>query len=153
MDKRMTGILVAALLAVAASTVDIAGNGQDHCSTRTLRGRYVFSASGFTIEAGTLAARPKAIIELIDFNGDGSLEVLAGTRSLNGAINRFNPQSFTYTVAENCTGTITFDGPTFDIIVSSRGNQLWLIQTNNGNVFEGSATRTSRDTSGDGDQR
>jgi hypothetical protein len=107
----------------------------------------VFSASGFTIDPVSGVARPKAIVEVIDFNGDGTLTVQTGTRSVNGVITRFQPVAFTYTLGETCTGTITFDGPTFDIFVAPHGNQLWLIQTNPNNVFEGSATRASHDVS------
>jgi len=117
------------------------------CSVRTLRGRYVFTANGFTIDPASGVVRPKAIVEVIDFNGDGTLLVPGGTRSLNGVITRFtpNPTVFAYTLGDDCAGTITFDGPTFDIFVAPRGNQLWLIQSNPNNVFQGSATRTSQE--------
>ena len=50
-----------------------AGGGRDNgCTLRTLRGTYVFSASGFNIVAGV--AQPKAIVEVIVFNGDGTLD-------------------------------------------------------------------------------
>lgn len=126
---------------VIFSGVAFADDDGTRCSERTLHGSYVFAASGFTIAAGS--AQPKAIVEVIDFNGDGTLSVPAATRSVNGAITRSLPSVGSYTVAEDCTGTIAFDGPSFDIFVSPRGNQLWLIQTNPNNVFEGSATRTT----------
>ena len=44
----------------------------------------MFSASGFNIVAGV--AQPKAIIEVIEFNGDGTLSVGAVTLSVNGAM-------------------------------------------------------------------
>ena len=40
------------------------------CTVQTLRGSYLFAASGFNIVAGV--AQPKAIVEGIDFNGDGA---------------------------------------------------------------------------------
>jgi hypothetical protein len=131
------------LLTVFASDAANAADDGPACGARTLRGRYVFSASGFTIVAG--ATVPKAIIEVIDFNGDGTLAVPGATRSINGLITRSLPSVGTYTVAEDCSGTITFAGPTFDIFISPRGDQFWLIQTNPDNVFQGSATRTFRD--------
>ena len=42
------------------------------CDLRTLRGLYLFSASGFNISA-TGAHIPKVIAEFIRFNGDGTL--------------------------------------------------------------------------------
>ena len=152
MKKSLIGISTAAVLAICASTVVFTRQDRLRCTVETLNGRYVFSARGFAIDPVSGVSRPKAIIELIDFNGDGTLTVQAGTRSLNGAITRFAPSSFVYTVADDCTGTITFDGPAFDIFVARRGDQLWLIQTNPNNVFEGSATKTSRDPRED-DQR
>ena len=56
------------------------------CTERTLRGSYVFSASGFNIVGGV--QQPKAIVEVIVFNGDGTLDVPAATVSLNGLIVR-----------------------------------------------------------------
>jgi len=53
---------------------------------KTLRGTYVFSASGFTIVAGV--AQSKAILGVIDFNGDGTLSVPSALRSVNGVIAR-----------------------------------------------------------------
>ena len=48
-----------------------------------------FTATGFNIVAGV--AQPKAIIEVIEFNGDGTLSVGPVTVSVNGAIVRPAP--------------------------------------------------------------
>ena len=112
------------------------------CTERTLRGSYVFSASGFNIVGGV--QQPKAIVEVIVFHGDGTLDVPAATVSLNGAIIR-SPQSVgTYTVEDDCSGTITFNGPTYDMFLSKDADDLSMIQTNPNTVFQGLATRTSR---------
>jgi len=141
MNRVLIRTIIVMSLTVGVSTAALAGDAPE-CSARTLHGRYVFSASGFAIVAGVTV--PKAIIEVIDFNGDGTLAVPGATRSINGVVTRSLPSVGTYTVAEDCTGTITFAGPLFDIFVAPRGNQFWLIQTNPDNVFQGSATRTSR---------
>lgn len=121
-------------------------NGQDAvCSVRTLRGSYVFSATGFNIVGGV--PQPKAIVEVIVFHGDGTLDVTAATVSLNGAIVRSLPSVGTYTVEDDCRGTITFNGPTFDIFLSKGGDDISMIQTNPNTVFQGLATRTSRESS------
>ena len=112
------------------------------CTERTLRGSYVFSASGFNIVGGV--QQPKAIVEVIVFHGDGTLDVPAATVSLNGAIIPSLPSSGTYTVEDNCLGTITFHGPTYDMFLSKDGDDISMIQTNTGTVFQGLATRTSR---------
>ena len=112
------------------------------CTVGTLRGSYVFSASGFNIVAGV--QQPKAIVEVIVFNGDGTLAVPAATVSLNGVIIRSLHSVGTYTVEDDCSGTITFNGPTYDIFLSKDGDDISMIQTNPNTVFQGLATRTSR---------
>ena len=112
------------------------------CGVNTVRGTYLFAASGFNIVAGV--AQPKAIVEVVEFNGDGTLSVPAVTLSLNGAIIRPLPSIGTYTVEDDCSGTILFAGPAYDIFMSPDADVIWMIQTNPGTVFQGTATRTSR---------
>lgn len=112
------------------------------CTEGTLRGSYVFSASGFNIVGGV--PQPKAIVEVIVFNGDGTLDVPAATVSLNGVIVRSLHSVGTYTVADDCSGTIAFNGPTYDMFLSKDGDEISMIQTNPNTVFQGLATRTSR---------
>lgn len=115
----------------------------DVCNVDTLRGTYVFAASGFNIVAGV--AQPKAIVEVVEFNGDGTLSVPAATVSLNGAIRRSPPGLGSYTVKDDCAGSITFTGgPAFDIFVSRNAETIWMIQNNADSVFQGMATRASR---------
>jgi len=116
------------------------------CGLQTLRGTYVFAATGFNIVAGV--AQPKAITEVIEFNGDGTLAVPAATVSLNGVIVRSAPGVGTYAVANDCSGTIAFAGPAFDIFIAPGARTIWMIQTNSNTVFQGTATRTSRGHSG-----
>ena len=111
------------------------------CTIRTLRGSYVFSAAGFNIVGGV--QQPKAIVEVIVFHGDGTLDVAAATVSLNGVIIRSLPSSGTYMVEDDCTGTITLNGPTFDIFLSKDRDDISMIQTNPNTVFQGLATRRS----------
>jgi hypothetical protein len=159
---RRTSWTVACAVAVAiygaqlvATNGQGGGNGQDApgvlaaegepqaCTERTLRGSYVFSATGFNIVGGV--PQPKAIVEVLVFQGDGTVDVAAATVSLNGVIMRSLPSSGSYTVEEDCTGTITLNGPTFDIFLSKDGDQISLIQTNPNTVFEGLATRRSHE--------
>ena len=112
------------------------------CTVRTLRGSYVFSASGFNIVGGV--QQPKAIVEVIAFNGDGTLNVPAATVSVNGVIFRSVNSPGTYTVEDDCSGTVTFNGPTYDMFLSKDGDDISMIQTNPNTVFQGLATRRSR---------
>jgi hypothetical protein len=137
------GSVLAAVMIVTVSTAALADDGENRCSVKTLRGTYVFAAKGYNIVAG--AAQPKTIVEVIEFNGDGTLSVPGATRSVNGTIARSLPSVGTYTITEDCSGAILFAGPTFDIFVAPNGKKLWLIETDPNTVFEGTATRTSRD--------
>jgi hypothetical protein len=121
-----------------------AASAQDHgrvCSESTLRGKYIFAASGFFVAPGGVL-QPKAILEVIDFNGDGTLTVPAVTVSMNGSVSRFPPGVGDYTLDAECKGTILFaNNISFDIFIGQDAKTIWMIQTNQGNVFQGTATR------------
>ncbi len=127
------------------------------CGNDTLKGKYVFTASGFT-RAPTSAPGtpwvPKAIVEVLQFNGDGTLSTPAVTvaNPFGDTGNILQPPSGangTYSINEDCSGTVTFldaAGVTFKIYVDPpQGDTIWMIQTNPAqNVFQGSAKRVSR---------
>jgi hypothetical protein len=137
------GLLVAVAVLGLAGTA-LANGDQDDCTLKTLRGTYVFAATGHNIAA--TGPQPKAIVEVIEFNGDGTLSVPGATRSVNGVVGRSLPGGTGgYTVDAGCSGTITFDGgPAFDVFFSPEGGKLWMIQTNPNTVFQGTATRLWR---------
>ena len=144
-QKVVFGILALGLAGLAQASDDDNGKG---CSPSTLRGLYLFNASGFNIVAGV--AQPKAIIEYIRFNGDGTLFVPAATRSVNGIVARSAPGGGSYTAANAlptdsaCTGTITFtNGPSFDMFIAPKGEDVWMIQTNPDTVLQGTVTKLS----------
>jgi len=115
------------------------------CGVYTLSGSYLFATHGWNIVGGV--AQPKAIVEGIDFNGDGTLVSPFATVSINGTIIHSSGSPGTYTVEADCTGTLTFTGgASFDIFVEPKGNELWMIQTGGAvpAVFEGAVTRVSR---------
>src|SRR5437764_14211292 len=119
------------------------------CSVATLHGVYIFHASGFNIVGNV--AQPKAIVEVIRFNGDGQIVGGKVTVSLNGLIVRSPPGGTgSYTVLPDCTGEIRFvDGranPTFDLFIGAKPSELYMIQTGqtfNTAVFAGTAERVS----------
>ncbi len=122
---------------------------KDDCSLRTLEGDYVFSASGHSFNATAGVWLPKAIVEYIHFNGDGTLSVTAATvanAAGNGAVTQSPPGGVgTYAVDANCKGTLQFGppGPSFDIFVAPKGGELWMIQTNPNNAFQGHVKKVS----------
>lgn len=130
----------------AASAGESRGHWHD-CSLETFDGLYVFSASGHSLVNGVW--QPKAVVEYIQFNGDGTLTVPAATtanRAGDGAILRSPPGGTgTYDLGEDCKGTLQFaPGPSFDVFASPEGAQFHMIQTNPNNVLEGTVHRVSR---------
>jgi hypothetical protein len=123
-------IVTTAMLALTA-TASRADNGVEprECGLETLRGLYLFRATGFNIVGGV--AQPKAIVEYIRFNGDGTLSVPAATLSNNGVIARPPVGLGTYSLEPNCAGALVFGppGPTFDVFASPRGRIVAMIQT------------------------
>jgi hypothetical protein len=145
--------LVAAAMTFSTSGVARAQTPEETCGVHTLRGLYLFAAHGWNIAGGV--AVPKAIVEGIDFNGEGALVTPFATVSINGHIIQVSGTPGIYIVEANCTGTLTFNDAahtSFNIFVDPRGGkQLWMIQTGpaipgspqTGPVFEGTATRVS----------
>src|SRR5213594_66326 len=135
--------LVSLVTAMAPGTSATAQSALDArvCSVGMLRGSYLFATHGWNIVSGV--AVPKAIVEGIDFNGDGTLVSPFATVSINGTIIHSSGTLGTYTVNTDCTGTLSFTGgASFDIFVEPNGKQLWMIQTGPGSpVFEGTVTR------------
>ena len=141
-------VCLAATMALGTSGVARADSAPQSCSAQMLHHSYLFAAHGWNIVGGM--AQPKAIVEGIDFNGDGTLVSPFATVSINGTIIHSSGSVGSYTVAADCTGTLTFTGgPSFDIFVQhGDGKQLWMIQTGPPAappaVFEGTATKVSR---------
>ena len=138
--------LIAVTLAGAMSSVAWAdnGNSENQCDSTTLKGSYIFTASGFTLVGGV--AQPKTIVELIDFHGDGALTVTGGTVSIFGQVSQIAAGgSGNYIIDADCNGTLTFFGgpaPTFSLYVEANGKSGIMIQTSpGGSVFQGTITR------------
>ncbi len=138
-------ISLGAALAFGFSHSALAAGEAQVCGPQMLQGTYALTAQGFNIVSGM--AQPKAIIEGISFNGDGTLTVPFGTVSLNGLIIHIPAGGGgTYTLNSDCSGTLTFtSGPVnFDIVVQANGKEIAMIQTDSNTVFAGTAKRVSR---------
>jgi hypothetical protein len=98
------------------------------CSGNTLKGLYLMTFDGYQNVGGNLV--PKAIMQGTRFNGDGTLVNAFGTVNIGGFIIIDATGGVgTYTVAADCTGTISItDGPSFNIYVGPGGQQLWTTQ-------------------------
>ena len=116
--------------AIAPSTSAKAGAAPDApvCSVGTLRGLYMWTFDGYADLGGTLV--PKAVMQGTRFNGDGTTFNEFGTVNLGGTIiiDVTGPGG-TYTVAADCTGTLSIpNGPSFNMYVGPGAKQLWTTQ-------------------------
>lgn len=151
MRGRLAVLIAAALLALLPVNSPGVSEAAKRCTVADLNGTYVFTATGLgTPPGGSSPTAPKAIIEVISFNGDGTVDTPKVTLSVNGTVINESPgSSGTYTIDTStangvCTGTLNFNGgsPNFDIYFGpSRDSDISLIQTDKGNVFRGTATR------------
>src|SRR6266545_5077842 len=87
--------------ATAQTAADIRG-----CSVGMLRGLYLWTFDGYANLGGNLV--PKAVMQGLRFNGDGTTFNPFGTVNIGGTI-IFDVTGGpgTYTVAADCTGTLT----------------------------------------------
>ncbi len=152
MRGRLAVLIAAALLTLLPVNSPGVSEAAKRCTVvANLNGTYVFAATGFgTPPGGSSPTAPKAIIEVISFNADGTVDTPKVTLSVNGTVINESPgSSGTYTIDTStangvCTGTLNFNGgaPNFDIYFGPSGDSdISLIQTDKGNVFRGTATR------------
>jgi hypothetical protein len=99
-----------------------------HCSVGMLRGLYLWTFDGYTDLGGGLV--PKAVMQGLRFNGDGTTFNTFGTVNIGGTIIIDATGGVgTYTVAADCTGTLSItDGPSFNIYVGPGAQQVWTTQ-------------------------
>ncbi len=139
-------VCLAATMAPGTSATARAAADAQVCSVGTLKGLYLWTLDGYTRLGGDLL--PKSIMQGIRFNGDGTTYGPFGTVNIGGLILIDVSGSVgTYTVAADCTGTLSItDGPSWNMYIGPGAQQLWLIQTNVGpgdftGVGVGTATR------------
>lgn len=141
------GLIAGISLAFCISNAAFAHNNphEHKCSLDTLDGLYEFNATGWALRNGVW--QPKAIVEFIRLNGDGSgsADATVANRTGDGSISRSTSSPATYVINEDCSGTLQFaDGPAFDIFTTLRGEAFQLIQTNPNNVLQGTARKIGR---------
>jgi hypothetical protein len=111
----------------------VAGNPDNGhtCSVHTLRGLYLWTFEGYADAGGGLV--PRAVMQGLRFNGDGTTFNPFGTVNIGGTI-VFDVTGGvgTYTVAPDCTGTLSPApgiAPTFKIYVGPGAQQVWTLET------------------------
>jgi hypothetical protein len=98
------------------------------CSVATLHGTYPFAFDGVQITDNN-EQLPFAIAGYGVFDGNGKEKSIVSS-NFNGEVSRKVPVSATYTVKEDCTGTITFaDGSQIDLFIAPDGSMFTFVQT------------------------
>ena len=94
----------------------------------TARGLYLWTFDGYQNVGGNLV--PKAVMQGTRFNGDGTTFNEFGTVNIGGFIIIDATGGVgTYTVAADCTGTLSItNGPSFNMYVGPGGQKLTLTQ-------------------------
>jgi hypothetical protein len=98
------------------------------CSVHMLRGLYLWTFDGYSKIGGKLV--PKALLEGIRFNGDGTEISQFGTLNFGGTtIIDATGGVGTYTVAPDCTGTLSHPGgASFNMYVGPGAQKIWITQ-------------------------
>ena len=119
--------LVAAMGQGTSATARAAADAR-HCDVHMLRGLYLWAWDGYINAGGSFV--PKAVMQGLQFNGDGTTYNPFGTVNIGGSIIIDATGGVgTYTVAPDCTGTLTItDGPSFNMYVGPGAQQLWITQ-------------------------
>jgi hypothetical protein len=126
-------VCLAAAVALGPGTSATAGPAPDPhgCSVGMLWGSYLWTFDAYENHDGNFV--PVAVMQGLRFNGDGTTLNTFGTVNIGGTI-IFDVTGAvgTYTVAPDCTGTLSPApgiSPTFNIYVGPGAQQVWTIQS------------------------
>lgn len=124
--------LVAVIAMGTSGTAAAAADGRV-CHVGMLRGLYLFTVDGGYSQIGENLL-PTRVMEGKRFNGDGTFINDFGTVNIGGSIIIDTTGGVgTYTVAPDCTGTLSVpDGPSFNLYVGPGAQQIWSTQTAGG---------------------
>ena len=96
MRGRLAVLIVAALVTLPFVNSSGVSQAAKPCRVADLNGACVFTVTGFgTPPGGSASTAPKAIIEILSFNGDGTVDTPKVTLSVNGMIINEGPGSST----------------------------------------------------------
>jgi hypothetical protein len=108
------------------------------CSEATLRGTYLFAYDGVEIKEDHHDHAPFAVAGYEVYDGNGEVDGVVST-SVEGEISRNKPTSGTYSVNDDCTGTVSYmgRGTHYDLFIAPDGSMFTFVQTNPGVVASG----------------
>ena len=139
---RLSATAILLPLAVALPQVARAADaGTTTCSAATLDGTYLFAFSGINVSAGGL--RPFAVAGYEVYDGAGGMRSVVTTNA-DGRLARNVRLPGTYTVAADCTGTVTYaDGTVYGLFIAPDGGSFVLVETNPERVAAGFEPRAT----------
>jgi hypothetical protein len=134
--------LVAVITVGTSATAGAAADGQV-CSVHMLRGSYIWTFEAYSNFGGTLV--PTTVMQGLRFNGDGTTLNTFGTVNIGGTIIvDVTGAVGTYTVAPDCTGTLSITtGPNFNIYVGPGAQKVWTTEIAGGDVTGGLGVGTA----------
>jgi hypothetical protein len=132
--RRTTVKRIFRLLFVLAVVVTTTSTVHAQCSDATLRGSYAFNLLGFVNHNGHGNDTPYANVGVVTFDGAGNWSVTTTFVFNGGGGQPFGPDTGTYTVNSDCTGTMTLpDVPVhLNIVTVGVGKEFFGIQTDTG---------------------
>jgi hypothetical protein len=117
-----------ALITVGAGYAKDEDTARTKCSKATLHGTYLFAFNGVEIKNNDEQV-PFAFAGYAVFDGNGKVKGVDSS-NFNGKVTRNEPDSPTYTVKADCTGTVTFrDGSQIDVFIAPDGSMFTFVQT------------------------
>ena len=122
-------VCLVAVIAPVTSVTASAAEEPQVCSVGTLKGSYLWTFDAYENFGGSFV--PVAVMQGLRFNGDGTTYNTFGTVNIGGTI-VFDVTGGvgSYTLAPNCTGTLSITGgPSFNIYVGPGAKQVWTIQS------------------------
>jgi hypothetical protein len=145
-DMKRVGLLAADMVALIGVAFLVGAQGYARgaeddskatCSEATLRGTYLFAFDGVQIKENDHGHAPLAVAGYEVYDGKGEVNGVAST-SVEGEISSNVSVSSTYTVNDDCIGTVTYtDGSQVDQFIAPDGSMLTFVQTNPGVVASG----------------
>jgi hypothetical protein len=132
-------VCLVAVIAPGISAPARAAADAQICSVDMLKGLYLVTFDGYANLGGNHLV-PKAIMEGKRYNGDGTWVDEFATVNIGGTFIDATGAAGTYTVASDCTGTVSAGGLSFNIYVGPDAQKIWFAQTAGG-LTAGTATR------------
>jgi hypothetical protein len=127
------------LLALGSPGLAQAAKSPKSCTLANVAGVFGAYGSG-TIQPGNTSGMPPgpfATVAIVTFDGRGGFFSKNQTAIFNGVVNRHVARQGSYSVNEDCTGELTIDNDTADMVFVDNANEIYLTDTNTGliNIF------------------